>query len=130
MIDHIESRKSKNRPGSYEFIAVITRPIEEDLAEAITELNTITVGPVEQHTLSLFEQGYATTNLLRDAEQSRYLPGFPGVPWFPQTLQELISHLGKTLQCGSELQADHPVGQIFISGKRPKQASYSARLVP
>lgn len=37
------------------------------------------------------------------------------VPWFPKTLPELINHLGKTLQCGEELQADHPVSPCVVS---------------
>ncbi|XP_055345109.1 phenylalanine-4-hydroxylase-like isoform X2 [Paramacrobiotus metropolitanus] len=108
-INHIESRRSKNRPGAFDFLAEISRPHEEELQQAIAELNEITVGPVEQHAESFVEKGYDKTVVSEDVDESkRYLPGFPGVPWFPQTLQELISHLGKTLQCGAELDADHP----------------------
>ncbi|OQV25463.1 Phenylalanine-4-hydroxylase [Hypsibius exemplaris] len=36
------------------------------------------------------------------------MANFPDVPWFATTMQELIEHNSKTLQCGEELGSDHP----------------------
>jgi hypothetical protein len=91
--------------------------------QEVVGLMTKSTGNVIKILPNTRQDNFSTKKLQGEAE-ARYvvaktareqLGEFPDVPWFATTLSELVTHQGKTLQCGDDLQSDHPVEYLQAS---------------
>ena len=89
----------------------IVKSIGEKLNITVDVLTDSSPSNVARDSPSLADTTHTSDVPLTAREE---LANFPNVPWFPTTMEELIKHGGKTLQCGEDLQSDHPVLHLFI----------------
>lgn len=88
---HIESRPSRNFEWEYDFMAEFTCNNGEQISQLKKSLEGVAKG---------------VTVISKNPELAK--TSVAAVPWFPRKLADLDGFATKTLECGSELTADHP----------------------
>lgn len=101
-LHHLESRPSRTANWVYDFMAEFEvaspehlQSLLKDLASATTEAEVISSDPQ----LRRSHKGSVSKCCLNEVRAT---------PWFPRKLADLDSFAEKTLECGTELEADHP----------------------